>query len=223
MGGAVATDELRIVGIIGDVHTEADTLKRVLDHLAGFDLDHILCTGDLPDGPGEGYAVDRCAELLQQADVLSICGNHDRWLDEGEMRGLPDATYPDEVAEETREYLRGLPPTREFDTPIGRLLFCHGIGHDDMAGVKPHERGSDLERNEPLQALLREGRYTLVVNGHTHRRMVRAIGRVTIINAGTLLRTQEPGFVVADFRNSTVRFYDIPEDGPITESERFDI
>jgi len=94
---------------------------------------------------------------------------------------------------------------------------------DDMAGVKPHEHGREIERNEPLQALVREGRFTLVVNGHTHRRMVRSFGQMTIINAGTLLRRQQPGFVVADFRNSTVRFYDAPEDGPISESARFDI
>ena len=143
MGGA-APEELRVAGIIGDVHTEADTLERVLDRLARFDLDHILCTGDLPDGPGESHAVERCVELLQQRDVLTICGNHDRWLEEGQMRDLPDATFAEDLSEQARTYLRELPATFEFDTPIGRLLFCHGLGHDDMAGVKPHEHGREI-------------------------------------------------------------------------------
>jgi len=66
------------------------------------------------------------------------------------------------------------------------LLLCHGLGGDDMNGVYPGDFGYGLEVNDVLQGLIREGRYRFVVNGHTHLRMVRSFGGLTIINAGSL-------------------------------------
>ena len=86
---------VRRVGVIGDVHTEADTLERVLGYLGTLALDRVLCTGDLPDGPGGAEALARCCALLRQANAVTICGNHERWLQEGFMRDEPDAKAAD--------------------------------------------------------------------------------------------------------------------------------
>lgn len=223
MRGAITGQSVRRVGVIGDVHTEIDTLERVVTHLRGLDLDALLCTGDIPDGPCHGDAVDRCCALLKAAGVVTICGNHDRWLEEGRARDEPNATLREEVGPSAWAFLQALPAMVELDTPTGRALLCHGLGPDDMAAVHPHDRGRGLEENERLQELLRDGRYAYVINGHTHRRMVRAVGSLTIVNAGTLLSEHGAGFVTIDFESQSVRLYDVPPDGAIVEARRIDV
>lgn len=223
MAGIVDGGQVRRVGVIGDVHTEVQALERVLGYFGTLELDRVLCTGDIPDGPGHGDSVARCCALLKQANVITICGNHDRWLQEGTMREEADATDPRELDAATREFLAGLPATVEFDTPTGKLLLCHGLGADDMAGVQPHDRGRTIDTNQRLQEVIAQGRYAFVVNGHTHRRMVRAIGSLTVINAGTLLTKHQPTCVVADFDAQRVRLYDVTLDRGVIEAQRFDV
>lgn len=223
MAGIVDGGRVRRVGVIGDVHTEVQALERVLGYFGTLDLDRVLCTGDIADGPGHGDAVTRCCTMLQNAQAVTICGNHDRWLQEGTMREEADATDPGELDAATRAFLAALPAMVEFDTPTGKLLLCHGLGADDMAGVQPHDRGRAIDANQRLQEMLAQGRHAFVVNGHTHRRMVRAIGSLTVINAGTLLTTQQPTCVVADFEAQRVRLYDVTPDRGVIEAQRFDV
>jgi hypothetical protein len=112
------------------------------------------------------------------------------------MRDLPEATRDEEVDVPSRALLAALRSTRRMATIRGDLLLCHGTGDDDMAVVRPDD-GVCPGMNDPLQALVRAADVELVVCGHSHRRMVRRIGRHTIINAGTLSR-YEPGFGVVD-------------------------
>lgn len=223
MAEFVDRGRVRRVGVIGDVHTESDALERVLGFFRTLDLDRVLCTGDIPDGPGDGDAVARSCALLRQSGVITVCGNHERWLQDNFMRDEPDATDPRDVDPDTRAFLGSLPATVEFDTPTGRLLLCHGLGADDMAGVQPYDRGHALDGNARLQELLALNRYGFVVNGHTHRRMVRAIGSLTLINAGSLLAKQQPTCVVADFEVQSVRLYDVTPDRGVIEAQRFDV
>jgi len=205
------------LGLIGDVHTERVRLEGALAHLARLQPDRIACTGDLPDGPNDARAVAACCEALRQARALTVSGNHDRWLQDGEMRQLPGATDRDELDAATSSFLAGLPATLELDTPAGRVLLCHGLGADDMTGVQPYDHGPALDANEPLQRLLQQARYRYVISGHTHRPMVRAISGLTIINAGTLLREHAPCCSLVDFGARRIRFYDVAEDGSVTE------
>lgn len=209
------------VGVIGDVHTERARLEHVLVRLSRMKLDRILCTGDVADGPHDARAVEACCALLAEYGVLTISGNHDRWLQDGEMRDLPGATDQDEVAPRVLEFLSALPATREFDTPLGKALLCHGMGDDDMAAVQPFDHGHALESNEALQTLLREARYGHVISGHTHRPMVRMIGSLTVINAGTLLTGQSPCWSVLDFEKRRIQFYEIGDDGDSSPSSEW--
>ena len=68
------------IGVVGDVHACDAALERMLDHLRGLEVDLLCCVGDIVNGPGDP---DRCVELLEREHVLTVCGNHDRWLLEG--------------------------------------------------------------------------------------------------------------------------------------------
>lgn len=190
------------VGFIGDVHAEDDLLEAALDHLKTKGAEVVLCTGDVADGPG---SVARCCELLHQRNVQTVRGNHERWLLTGVMRALPEATDAQTLPVEAREYLTNLVATREFSSSLGGLLLCHGLGLNDMARVGPDDFGYAIESNDELQSLMRSPRYRFVVNGHTHHAMVRHFSGLTVINAGTLRRHDDPGFLLVDFAHRQVQ------------------
>jgi predicted phosphodiesterase len=94
------------------------------------------------------------------------------------------------------------------------------MGDNDMNGVKEDDYGYGLENNDELQALLRSQEYRFVICGHTHRRMVRDFGGVTVINVGTLLGSDDPCFAWIDFGAGQVLFYAITSEGDIREAAR---
>jgi predicted phosphodiesterase len=82
-----------------------------------------------------------------------------------------------------------------------------------MAKVGPDDFGYALDANDDLQNLLRFGGYRWILNGHSHRRMVREFNGVTLINAGTLMRRQEPCFLELDFENASGLIFKFAENG----------
>jgi len=202
----------RRIGLIGDIHAEDRSLELALDFLESQGVDLVAATGDIADGPG---SVDRCCALLEAHRVVVVRGNHDRWLLAGTARTLPSATPPDQVSAESRRLLAQLPEMVELDTEQGRALLCHGLGPNDMAKVAPDDMGYALESNDDLQNLLRGGAYRFILNGHSHRRMVRHFDGVTLINAGTLLRYHHPCFLELDFVNASGLVYRFNPSGDI--------
>lgn len=211
----------RRIGIIGDIHTELAVLKWAIATLRAHEVEHLLATGDIADGPNHEGSLNRCCDLLAREGVHAVLGNHDRWLLDGDMRHLPDATFPEDLSDKSRAYLRGLPASRDVNTPLGLLMLGHGLGGDDMATLYPHDHGAALTENAVLQAILQTQRYKLLVAGHTHRRMVRHVDGVTIINAGTLLRRKEPGCGLLDFEAREARFFDHTAEGATVEGPCF--
>lgn len=209
MRRAADTGALRRVGVIGDVHTEDALLERAIAHLKQGGVDALWCVGDIPDGHNREASVDRCCAILQREGVLTVCGNHDRWTTEGEQRDIDGATLGDDLSEATRAFLNRLPQSLVFETAAGRALLCHGLEGNDMASVKPFDRGTALSENEALQAMLSAQQYDFVINGHTHQRMVRTIGGMTVINAGTLHRDHGPGFLIVNFEDRVVELFDL--------------
>ncbi|MES2461652.1 MAG: metallophosphoesterase family protein [Armatimonadota bacterium] len=201
------TEIARTAGIIGDVHGEDAALEAALSFLLSEGpFDAILCTGDLPAKRGIGDA-DRSCALLREANVLTIRGNHDRWHVENEevRRLFGDAQK--QMSPESQLFLRSRPPLRELETTLGTLLLCHGIAQDDMSGIYPG--GPDEDVSRALESYGLPGKFSFMVNGHTHRRMVRPLSGLTILNAGSLCWNEHPGFLIADFTSATVHFFDL--------------
>ncbi len=196
---------LRFVAAIGDIHQEHILLESVLDFIASIGPDAIVAVGDIVDGPGDGA---RCCELLAEAQVDLVRGNHDRWfLEEAAKR--PQA---ERDACGIESFLSKQPVTRQYKTGRGQLLLCHGLAENDMNRLIPDDYGYALATNDELQGLLSSQEFRFVINGHTHQRMVRDFDGVTVINVGTLLRGHSPCFAIVDFEAGTVTFYDIDVD-----------
>lgn len=195
---------IRRVGLIGDLHAEEETLAFVLTELRKLGAETLLQVGDIADGPGD---LSRSISLMREHQVLAVRGNHDRWLLANQLRDLPYAKQLADTAPEVVSYLSALPATREFRSPRGHVLLCHGLGTNDMAGVKPDHEGYDIVSNTDLQQLITERRYRFVLNGHTHKAMLRTFGPLSIINAGTLLREAERSFSLVDFERGELLRY----------------
>ena len=204
------------VGAIGDIHCEDRRLESALAFLREQSVDRVLAVGDIVDGEGDP---DRCCALLREHEALVVRGNHERWFLAGEMRDV--AGWTTSVADETRAYLETLPATMELETVAGRLMLCHGVGDDDMATLTPDARGYAIQC--AIDGIRHRDDVSIVVGGHTHRRMVRAIGQFLFLNPGTLLRGHEPGFMIADLAERRAVHYDVAEDGTITTSESVEV
>jgi predicted phosphodiesterase len=184
--------------VIGDIHTESDLLAQALLQGAASGVRKILSVGDIVDGPGDPLA---CITQLRTHRATVVRGNHERWVVEGNP--MEPFDYPHEAL----DWFAELPATVELATPTGRVLLGHGIGDDDMLELDSETYGYALENLDPLWALIRGGRYRWLIGGHTHRPMVRTIEGLTIVNAGTLVSGQEPGFVIADFATGEVEHW----------------
>jgi predicted phosphodiesterase len=192
------------VGVIGDVHAEDRLLERALRTLSAAGATATLCVGDLADGTG---SLGRSVQLLRDANAHVVRGNHERWLLGGTMRDVPNATDLSTLSAEEQKYLADIPVTLEFSTPFGGLLLCHGMGPNDMAKVTPDDYGYALESNDELQKLIADPRIRFVVNGHSHRAMVRHFPELTVINAGTLKADNDPCSLLIDFDAGEVSLF----------------
>jgi predicted phosphodiesterase len=196
------------VGIIGDVHGEDLRLENALRFLEA-QTEELFCTGDVVDGAGD---VNRCCALLQEHNVVTVRGNHDRWLLEGSMRDLNEATPVEELTGESLAFLQSLAGTHALDTVAGRALLCHGVGENDMQRLTPDDYGYALEVKYELHDLIRAGEFRFMIGGHTHRPMVRTFDRLTVINAGTLYRYHQPAALLVDFASGSAHFYSFDGD-----------
>lgn len=200
------TGKLGRLGVIGDVHCEAETLERVLDALGSMSLDALLCVGDLVDGHGDA---DTTLGLLEARGVQCVAGNHERWLLSGEQRSLENATL--EISDASRAFIEALPRTRRYSTPAGEALLCHGVGEDDEAWLLPDTRGYALQDMPTLRELMLDSEVQFMIGGHTHHRMVRVFPGLTVVNVGTLHRKDEQSFTVLDFDAMRVSVYSAAE------------
>jgi predicted phosphodiesterase len=211
------------LGLIGDVHAEDALLQRAIEELGARGAERLLCVGDLVDGPGD---LGRCCDLLTRHGVLTVRGNHDRWLVADATRDLSDPevrrrlpagviihleNLRRSIPPATLAYLQALPATRALATRRGVALLCHGLGPNDMAFVGAEDSGED---NEALRELEADPAIQLVLNGHTHKPMVRRFAGLTVVNAGTISRRNEQGAVLVDLASGEVTWLALPPGRP---------
>jgi putative phosphoesterase len=185
-----------IVGLIGDVHGNADALCAVLRAARRACVEQILCTGDLVgyyDQPSLVLA------LLDSWAVSHVRGNHERML--ALARAIPDRCAHFEksygsglrVALETLgtkalDWLEGLPDRQDLELDGRRILLCHGAPWDPDHYIYPDSDAHVWERCEQSGA-------DMIVCGHTHYPLSRQCGRSLLVNPGSVgqPRNRVPG------------------------------
>lgn len=197
---------IKTAGIIGDVHAEDLTLTNVVTFLKDRGVDVICCTGDLCDGYGSSENV---ISFIRKSKIQCVRGNHDLWCITDEMRDLPGAVESATLSILSQQYLRQMPYVIVLDSIFGPVLLCHGILNNVMGRVVEDDNEEKLESNFSFQEFMSGDYPRLLINGHSHRRMVKSVGGKIIINAGTLHRDHYPCVSVVDFENRVVAFYPV--------------
>jgi len=194
------------IGVIGDVHAHHRNLEVALDYLSSQQVDVIVCTGDIMDGQGD---VDVCVELLSGADVVTVRGNHDRWVMQNKARHVPHAHQLAELTDDVVDYLQALPVQQQLNTVAGRLLLCHGVAQHDLHKIWPGTERMAAERSSELDALIDTGGFELMINGHMHYRTLIHFEALTLLNAGTVRGDHRPGFSLLDLSEQLVHGYEV--------------
>lgn len=177
------------IAALYDVHGNLPALEAALADVEAAGAGTIVVGGDVVPGPMPGAALDRLRALGPRARFLR--GNTDR-LVVAAMDGDPLAELPPAVREimrwtaarldrSHRDFLAALPTSLALDVPgLGAVLFCHATPRSD------EEILTAATPDDVVRPMLAGVMQRLVVCGHTHLRLDRAVDDVRIVNAGSI-------------------------------------
>jgi putative phosphoesterase len=193
------------LGLISDIHGDPAALELALAHLRSLGVDRIVSAGDLV---GYGPSPDRVVELLQDREIPSVRGNHDRWaLERG--AGVPDGFGGGTPSAHSLEHLAALPTelVLEADTHVGVIV--HGSPASDMEFVNRRTHGPAA-----LRRYLRELSCDFLVVGHTHQPMwYTSPSGGLVVNPGSIISLpvidSSKTFAVVETGTLQVTFHDL--------------
>jgi len=185
------------VAAIYDIHGNLPALEAVLDEIRRAEVDQVVVGGDVLPGPMPRETLACLRDLGIPTQLLQ--GNGDREV-LAQIAGIESAIIPEPFREVMRWVARQVDPEHERwiaswpktvrveVTGLGAVLFCHATPRSD---TEVFTRLTPEDRLVPLFAGLG---VSTVVCGHTHMAFDRAIGKVRVVNAGSVgMPFGEPG------------------------------
>lgn len=181
------------VAAISDIHGNLPALEAVLADIAREGVDLVVIGGDVASGPLPVESVDLLRAL---PNARFVSGNADRSLvDAFDGAAVSSAGVlaqdwcASQLSVEHRDFLASFLATVFVEVDgLGRVLFCHGSPRSDeeMMTVKtPDERLRELTAGVDSD---------VVVCGHTHMQFDRMVGRLRVVNPGSVgMPYGEPG------------------------------
>jgi len=185
------------VAALYDIHGNLPALETVLQEVHAAAVELVIVGGDIVPGPMPIEALECLLHL--DLPVQFIQGNCE--IDAlAEMTGTGAARVPKQVREIMRWSAQQIFPVYEqlvagWATTlcieidgIGTVLFCHATPHDD------NEIFTRLTPEESLLPIFEALDVDMVVCGHTHMQFDRMIGKIRVVNAGSVgMPFGEPG------------------------------
>jgi predicted phosphodiesterase len=188
------------VAALYDIHGNLPALEAVLEDVRAADIDLVLVGGDVLPGP---MPIETLTCLLDlEIPSLFLVGNGDREV--LARRAGTETDWYRTAREEWREPVRwtaerlradhrrtlaSWPDTCRVAIPgQGEVLFCHATPGSDT------EIFTRLTPEDRLVSRFEEAGAAIVICGHTHMQFDRTIGRVRVVNAGSVgMPFGEPG------------------------------
>ncbi len=177
------------IAALYDIHGNLPALEAVIEETRSAGVDEIVVGGDVVPGP----MVPQVLSLLAALDVpvSYIVGNSEVAV-LAEVEGAPQEPMPEaareiirwsarEIGRDAIALFSGWPRTIRRDIPaLGRVLFCHGTPRHD------NEIFTCRTPEAALMPLFEEVGADVVVCGHTHMQFDRTVGKVRVVNAGSV-------------------------------------
>lgn len=180
-----------------DIHANLPALEAVLEEVREANVNRVIIGGDVVPGPMPRETLARLFDL--DVPTQFIQGNCEV-ADLAEMAGK-DPGVPAQAREYVRWAARELDPdhVRLFASwpktlrvqieGLGQVLFCHGTPRNEN---EIFSRLTSEERLLPVFGGLDD--IALVVCGHTHMQFDRQVGKIRVVNAGSVgMPFGEPG------------------------------
>lgn len=177
------------VAALYDIHGNLPALEAVLERIRQLNVDQVVIGGDVVPGPMPRETLTCLAGL--DIPVRYIQGNCEVAV-LAEMTG----TEPERMPEQAREVVRwaalqlqpeygqifaSWPKTLRLRIPgLGEVMFCHGTPRHD------NEIFTRATAEEKLRPVFEQLNVSIVVCGHTHMQFDRMVGRVRVVNAGSV-------------------------------------
>jgi putative phosphoesterase len=171
------------VAVLSDIHGNCLALEAVLADIADVGADLTVNLGDIVSGPLEPA---RTAEVLLEADLPTVRGNHDRTvLDDG--AGRVDRFARTRLGSSHLAWLASLPPTL---TIAGEIFLCHGTPKSDTTPWLDNwieEQQFRLPDEASVSAAAEGVDCPVLLCGHTHiARAVRLADGRMVVNPGSV-------------------------------------
>jgi putative phosphoesterase len=185
------------VAAIYDIHGNLPALEAVLQDIRQVEVDQIVVGGDVLPGPMPRETLTCLLDLDIPAQFIQ--GNGER-----EVLALMAGTETGAVPEQFREVMRwnaeqlhpeceqllaSWPRTVRIEIGgVGEVLFCHATPRSDT------EVFTRLTPEDRLLPIFEGLNAPVVICGHTHMQFDRTIGKVRVVNAGSVgMPFGEPG------------------------------
>jgi putative phosphoesterase len=199
------------LGLISDIHGDADALKAACAHLTRLQVDRIICAGDLA---GYGPFPDRVVAFLQERGILSVRGNHDRWAVE-RGAGKADPFGGGVPGEQALSFLESLPAHLLIEGAGRVAVVVHGSPSSDMEFVSRSTHPPAV-----LRRLLRDLECDVLVVGHTHQPMwYRSPAGRLVVNPGSVVSVpvvdSSRTFAVVDLERLDVSIHGVESGEPV--------
>jgi predicted phosphodiesterase len=175
------------VAVLSDIHGNAVALEAVLNDLASYPADQMVCLGDAIQGGAQP------TEVVAQLRALAcpvVMGNADAWLLTGVETGNEGVSPAQEamrqwssgrLSDADRQFIADFVPTYTLPLPGGKtLLAFHGspASFDDI--LLPDTPYEDFARLYGPYAP------AILTGGHTHLQHIRRLGGTFYFNPGSI-------------------------------------
>ena len=180
---------LTSVAALYDIHGNLPALEAVLNEMEALEVDAIVVGGDVVPGP----MPKECLELLHSTGIRTafIHGNGEsaalQHLRGEKIEKVPEAFRPAvewsarQIPDDYVAAIRAWPTTLRLTIEgIGDTLFVHATPRNDT------ELFTRLSPDDRIRTFFSGVHSDLAVCGHTHMQFDRSVGRLHVVNAGSV-------------------------------------
>jgi predicted phosphodiesterase len=177
--------------VLADIHSNWQALQAVADHIERWQPDRVVVAGDVINrGPRPAECLDFLLEMQRERGWLMVLGNHEEYVIHHAQPRVPIAGPWIQIWGSSRwtyEKLKGdvsaleaMPLRQSWQMPDGTEA---RVAHASMRGTRD---GIFLETPDAALRQKIAPAPKLLIVGHTHKPLVRAIDEALVVNVGAV-------------------------------------
>ena len=200
-----------MIAVLSDIHGNLTALEAVLADMLRYDVDEVLCLGDVANlGPRPSGSLKR----MQALEPLTVMGNTDDYLlkprgnddvananDETPMFLGIERWSAEQLDEDDRDYVRSFAPFQSLEREGLEIFAYHGSPRNYDDPIRP------LTPDETLDDWYEGHQARLYLGGHTHEQFARRYRDSIVANPGSVGLSFVKAFSADDGRHLRVAEY----------------